>query len=330
MTGRPATYPKEQIIEAIEKLQNDPQRDVNVNQIRKVLNGGNRDRIRQVLDEHLEKKTSLDEQAEAKASAAGFAQLEHELRADVGETLVASMNSVVSLIARTAESERAKARRELDAAREAYELLLRARDADVKKAKVCHAELCGLLDDVNSELDAAYASAARLTAQRDEMEQERDRLAGEANRLAQENARLAAELNKRNSRVRKPRAAVPVTAAEKPGTAKIAQPKKGPDRVVVERPAARGASDVGTRVLQSTMFSLTAEANGDGKKSAKVQSMPMDGGDTGLPDARNAQDRAAGDSEPKPSSPSRAGAAMLRAVGAVSPGPVAGHGTGGL
>lgn len=330
MTGRPATYAKEEIIEAIEKLRSDPHRDVNVNQIRALLNGGNRDRIRRVLDEYRQKKASEDEQAEAKAGAAGFATLEQELRADVGETLVANMNSVLSLIAKTAESEQAKARRELDAAREAYELLLRARDADVEQAKGWHAELCALLEEVNSELDAAYASAEQLSAQRDATAQERDRLAGEADRLAAENARLSAELSKRKSRTRKPPNAAKVVAAEKPEAANTVHPKTGPDHAVLERPAAPGASDVGRKFLQNTMFSLATGEDRDGKRGEKLQSKPMDGGKAGQPDARIAQARAAGDSEPAPSAPSRAGPATLRAVGIVSPGPVAGHGTGGF
>jgi len=293
MTGRPATYAKEEIIQAIEKLRQDPGKEVNVNQIRALLSGENRDRIRRVLEEHQNAKANDVSQADAKAQMAQFGQLDREVREQAGETLVTQMQGVVALLAKAVEAEQAKAQRELDAAKEAYELLLLERDTELARVKDGHAELCTVLDDMNEQLDASYASAAQLMAQRDATAQERDRLAAEADRLAAENARLAAELGKRKSRVRKPRAAVPVAAAEKPGTANTAQPKTGPDCGKVERPAAPGASDVGPKVLQNTMFSLATEANPDGKKSEKLQSQPMDGCDAGQADARNALARAA-------------------------------------
>jgi hypothetical protein len=329
MTGRPATYAKEEIIEAIEKLRQDPGKEVNVNQIRALLNGGNRDRIRRVLEEHQNAKATEVAQADAKSHMAQFGQLDQEVREQAGETLVAQMQGVVALLAKAVEAEQAKAQRELDATKEAYELLLRERDTELARVKDGHAELCTVLDDMNDQLDASYASAAQLMAQRDATAKERDRLAAEANRLAEENARLAAELGKRKSRVRKPRAAAAVVAGEKPGPTNTAQPETGSDRVLVERPTAPGASDGGPRVLQNTMFSLAAETSGDGNKSEKLQSKPMDGGDAGQADARNTQARAAGDRESKPSAASRAGAPPLRAVGGVSPGPAGAHGAGG-
>lgn len=329
MTGRPATYAKEEIIQAIEKLREDPTREVNVNQIRAMLNGGNRDRIRRVLDEYQKEAADKDEHAEANANMAGFAKLEQELRENVGETLVANMNSILSLIAKTAESEQAKARRELNAAKEAYELLLRDRDAELERNKECHAELCTLLDDLDGQLDAAYASAAQLTAERDATALERDRLAAEAGRLGAENARLAAELSKRKSRSGGAGAHRNISAEETGSAVKTVSQVPVHALETGDCPGGQtAAGPAAATVLQNNLFSLATCEDVDGATRADGPTS-VDNADNAEPEPSRAQRQETAGKDAMQSKPTRGGAPMLKSVGAPTPVPVVGRAEGG-
>lgn len=188
-------YTAAQIIEAIESLRNDPGRDVNVNQIRLVLNGGNRDRIRRILEEYERAQAHGSKQTEADAVSKHRPLLAGDVRDAAGKTLAEHMNSMVTLLDQAAAAERAKADKELAEVKSSFEARLRDRDADVARAQQERDELCEWLSTNESDLDAAYGAAAKLAEERDAMARERDRLAAEAARLADENARLSAAVS---------------------------------------------------------------------------------------------------------------------------------------
>lgn len=195
MTGRPATYTTASIVEAIETLRNDPDRDVNVNQIRKMLDGGNRDRIRRVLEEYKSAQAQVSNQTGANAVPRPDPVFASDVRNAAGKSLAEHMERMMILLAEAAAVERAKADKEIADIKASYEARLRDRDAEVARAQQERDELCEWLSTNESDLDAAYGAAAKLAEERDAMARERDRLAAEAARLAEENARLSAAVS---------------------------------------------------------------------------------------------------------------------------------------